>query len=230
MVYKNNDFILIEYTTSVKLDDKNREVFDTTSKEIAREHNIFREDKIYEPKLVIIGGSYILKAVNKQLADFEINRKDVIEVLPKDAFGRRDHSKFTTISLRKLAKQNIHPKLGAIISLGIRRKAVVRSITAGRVLLDFNHPYAGKTLIYDLKVIKQCRTTIEKIMALVHHRLPLVNVKQFKIDLGKDNLKIYPPEEIYYLEGIQLAKRGLASDIKRYISKLDKIIFIEEFK
>ena len=38
------------------------------------------------------------------------------------------------------------------------------------------------------------------------------------------------PEEAFYVEGIQLAKRGIAFDIQRFLPELKTIKFVEVFK
>jgi hypothetical protein len=38
------------------------------------------------------------------------------------------------------------------------------------------------------------------------------------------------PEEAFYLEGIQVAKRGIATDIQKFFPKITTVKFIETFK
>ena len=38
------------------------------------------------------------------------------------------------------------------------------------------------------------------------------------------------PEEAFYLEGIQVAKRGIATDIQKFFPKITNIKFVETFK
>ena len=61
------------------------------------------------------------------------------------------------------------------------KMASVRSIGAGRVLLDFNPPLAGRTLIYDVTVAKKLDASEEKISAIIHRRVPVVEEDKFKI-------------------------------------------------
>ena len=37
------------------------------------------------------------------------------------------------------------------------RTGIIRFIGSGRVEIDFNHRYAGRTLVYDVKYIKEAR-------------------------------------------------------------------------
>jgi peptidylprolyl isomerase len=108
--------------------------------------------------------------------------------------------------------------------------ATVRSIGAGRVLLDFNPPLAGKTLIYDVTVQKKLKTNEEKIASLIHRRIPLAEEAKFKLTLTKKTLTVDMPEETYYLEGIQVAKRGIWMDVQKFFPNLDTVRFVEAFK
>jgi peptidylprolyl isomerase len=108
--------------------------------------------------------------------------------------------------------------------------ASVRSIGAGRVLLDFNPPLAGRTLIYDVTVNKKLESNEEKIGALIHRRVPVVEEEKFKITIKAKNLTIDMPEDTFYVEGIQIAKRGIAMDIQKFLPALAEIRFVETFK
>jgi len=110
------------------------------------------------------------------------------------------------------------------------KMATIRSIGAGRVLLDFNPPLAGRTLIYDVTVDKKLATKGEKVIALVHRRIPIVDREKFKFTIQKETLAVDMPEEAFYIEGVQIAKRGIAMDIQKFLPELTEIKFIEAFK
>jgi peptidylprolyl isomerase len=110
------------------------------------------------------------------------------------------------------------------------RLATVRTIGSGRVLLDFNPPLAGKTIIYEVIVQKRLRTTREKITALIHRRIPQVEIEKFKITIKKNRVTVTIPEEAFYIEGLQLAKRGIFMDITRFFPEKTTVTFMETFK
>jgi peptidylprolyl isomerase len=110
------------------------------------------------------------------------------------------------------------------------KMAVVRAIGAGRVLLDFNPPLAGKTLVYEVTVKKKLETAEEKIAALIHRRIPTVEAEKFKFTIKAKNVSIEMPKEAFYLEGIQVAKRGIALDIQKFFPEITAVKFTETFK
>jgi peptidylprolyl isomerase len=133
------------------------------------------------------------------------------------------------VPLRQLLAKEINPVVGARIEFQ-GKMATVRSTGAGRVLLDFNPPLAGRTLVYDITVTKKLDDKKEKISALIHRRIPVVEEDKFKLTLRESNLTIDMPEETFYVEGVQIAKRGIAMDIQKFLPDLAETKFVETFK
>jgi peptidylprolyl isomerase len=103
-------------------------------------------------------------------------------------------------------------------------------VGAGRVLLDFNPPLAGKTLVYEVTVQKKLETREEKIAALIHRRIPAVEIEKFKFTVKAKAVSIEMPEEAFYLDGVQVAKRGIALDIQKFFPEITTVKFTETFK
>jgi len=224
---QKSDFILVDYTGKVK---ETGEVFDTTSEETAKENKLYKEGAIYEPRLVVAGEVGLgLKALDEALLTFKLKKKESIELPPEKALGNRNPEKVKLVPLRRLAARGITPKLGAQIEYD-KQLATVRTMGSGRVTLDFNPPLAGKTLIYEVTVQKQLKTAEEKISALIHRRIPAVDVEKFTFTVEKTNLTINVPEEAFYIEGLQLAKRGITLDVQRFLPELTGVQFVEVFK
>jgi peptidylprolyl isomerase len=226
MTLQKGDFILISYTAKVK---ETNEVFDTTYEDVAKKEHLYKEGKMYEPKLVVVGENWVLKALDDSLTIMEINKPATVEIPPDKGFGQRDPEKMRRVPLKQLLAKDINPVVGAQIEFQ-GKDAVVRSMGAGRVLLDFNPALAGKTLIYDVVVSKKLESSEEKIGALIHRRVPVVEENKFKIAIQDKSLTIDMPEVAFYIEGIQIAKRGIALDIQKFIPDLAETKFVEAFK
>lgn len=227
MTLQKGDFILIDYTAKVK---ETNEVFDTTNEETSKKEHLHKEGEIYEPKLVVIGEGWVLKELDEKLATMEPNKPQSVEIPPEKAFGPRDPEKVKRVPLKQLLARDIHnPTIGMRIDYG-GKNATIRAIGAGRVLLDFNPPLAGKTLIYDVTVNKKLETNEEKIASLIHRRIPLAEPEQFKFAIKAKILTIDMPETAFYIEGVQIAKRGIAMDAQKFLPELAEIRFVETFK
>ena len=226
MTLRKGGFLLVDYVAQVK---ETGEVFDTTIEETAKKERLYKEGEIYEPKLVVIGEGWVLKALDESLITMEVGRTTSVEIPPEKAFGKRDPEKVKRVPLRHLTAKGITPSLGMRVEYN-EKMATVRTIGAGRVLLDFNPPLAGKTLVYEITVQKKLKTRKAKIAALIHRRIPLVEEPKFKFTLKEKTVSIEMPEEAFYLEGIQVAKRGIAVDVQRFFPKITTVRFIETFK
>jgi peptidylprolyl isomerase len=226
MALEKGSFILIDYVAKVK---ETGEVFDTTVEETAKKEHLYKEGEIYEPKLVVIGEGWVLKSLDESLASMEIEKSSSVEISPDKAFGQRDPEKVKRISLRHLADKGINPTLGMRVEYD-GKTATVRALGAGRVLLDFNPSLAGKTLVYEVTVKKKLETKLEKASALIHRRIPAVEESKFKLSIKAKTASIDMPEEAFYLEGVQVAKRGIALDIQRFFPETTAVKFTETFK
>jgi len=226
MVLQKGDFILIEYTAKVK---ETNEIFDTTNEETAKKEHLHKEGEIYEPKLIVVGEGWVLKTLDESFATMEPSKVATVEISPDKAFGARDPEKIKRVPLKQLLAKDITPAIGMRIEYG-GKNAVIRSIGAGRVLLDFNPPLAGKTLVYDVTVQKKLETNEEKIGALIHRRIPIAEAEKFKLALKENVLTVDMPEEAFYLEGVQVAKRGIFVDVQKFFPDVTAVNFVETYK
>jgi peptidylprolyl isomerase len=226
MALQKGDFILIDYVAKVK---ETNEVFDTTKDDVAKKEHLHKEGQIHEPELVVVGEGWVLKALDDSLATMEISKPSTVEISPDKGFGQRDPEKIKRVPIKQLYAKEINPVVGARIEFQ-GKNATIRSVGAGRVLLDFNPPLAGRTIIYDVTVTKKLDTQEQKISALIHRRVPVVEEDKFKLTVKGTDLTINMPEETFYVEGIQIAKRGIAMDIQKFLPELTDTQFVETFK
>jgi len=226
MPLEKGSLILVDYTAIVK---DTGEVIDTTREEDAKKHNIYEHDRLYEPRLVAVGEGWVLKGFDEALINANVNEDVTVDVPPEKAFGSRDPNKVRLIPLRKLGDKADEAKVGDVIEMD-NRVGIIRSISSGRVQIDFNHRLAGKTITYSFKVVKVLENDRERVVALIRRRMP---VKQDKLNVVINNdgmLDIFIPEEYYMQEGLQIVKRGIANDIFKYVKSIKSIRFIEVYE
>jgi len=226
MPLEKGSLILVDYTATVK---DTGEVIDTTREEDAKKHNIYEHDRLYEPRLVAVGEGWVLKGFDEALINANVNEDVTVDVPPEKAFGSRDPNKVRLIPLRKLGDKADEAKVGDVIEMD-NRVGIIRSISSGRVQIDFNHRLAGKTITYSFKVVKVLENDRERVVALIRRRMP---VKQDKLNVVINNdgmLDIFIPEEYYMQEGLQIVKRGIANDIFKYVKSIKSIRFIEVYE
>uniref|UniRef100_A0A7C5YVN0 peptidylprolyl isomerase n=1 Tax=Ignisphaera aggregans TaxID=334771 RepID=A0A7C5YVN0_9CREN len=228
MAIPKNSFILIDYIIRVK--DTN-ELVDTTIEDVAKKENKYDVEKPYEPLLVIVGENRVIKGLEEHIENFgELNKELLVEIPPEKAYGSRDSSKVKIINIRELIKNNIVPEIGKTVDIG-GQIGIVKAITGGRVLIDFNHPLAGKTLTCSYKIVKIVEDDVEKIKLLIHRRYRKVPIERFNIsiDLNENKVVVELPREIYFDRDIQLVKALVAEEIYRYIGKYNTVVYIERY-
>jgi peptidylprolyl isomerase len=225
-VVNKGDFIQIELTGRVA---ETGEIFDTTSEDIAKEKGINSENRTYGARLVVVGEGWVLRGLDAKLHGIKPNEQIAIEIMASDAFGERDSSNVQMIPFRILRSKGINPVIGAELEIE-GRQAVVRSIGAGRVQVDYNHPLAGRKIIYDVKVDEIIEDEKAKVKALINRRFVGVDAEKFGQNWTKKKMTITIPDEVFFGENIQIAKRGVAMDVLKYFPDLEEVEFQEIVK
>ncbi len=226
MPFKDGDFLLVDYTLVVK---ETNELIVTTRAEDAKRYGKYREEETYGPRLVILGEGLLLKSVEEEIKKMKEGEERTFTLPPEKAFGKRDMKKIRIISVRELHRRGIVPRLNTMIELDGRR-GVIKSVGGGRVVVDFNHPYAGKHIICYIKVIRKIENLNDKVKALIQRRMPGVDIKNVKVEVADNEVKIAFPKEVLYTSQIHKVKLGLLTDIARHIPEIYTVTFIERFE
>jgi len=224
LTFNKGSLILIDYTAKVK---DSEEIFDTTIEEDAKKHSIHEPNVKYQPKLVSIGEvSYpVLKGLDEALAKTTVGNKLTVEVTPDKGFGERDSGKVRMIPIRKLGEDAEKVSVGDTIEVDNKR-GIIRFIGSGRVQIDYNHRYAGKTILYDVNVVKSLDSPNDKVDGILKNRLPLEDSK-ITFELKDKEVNITIPEEILRADGLQIMKHFIQLDIFKFVPSLEKVNFIE---
>ncbi|MFQ5573335.1 MAG: FKBP-type peptidyl-prolyl cis-trans isomerase [Nitrosopumilaceae archaeon] len=224
MAFNKGSLILVDYTAKVK--DSN-DVFETTIEEEAKKHSIHDPNIKYQPKLVAVGESWVIKGLDEALVNTNAGDTTTVEVTPDKGFGERDKGKVRMIPLRKLGEDADKVSVGDSIEVD-QKKGIVRFIGSGRVQVDYNHRFAGKTILYDVKIVKSLETDEDKIMGILKRHIP---ADDSKINFKKSDksLDIIIPEEIFRADGLAIIKHFIQTDIFKFVPNLEKINFVETY-
>jgi peptidylprolyl isomerase len=214
--------ILIDYTAKVKDSD---EIFETTIEENAKKSNLYDPSIKYEPRLVSIGEGWVLKGLDEFLSTAKIGDNLNVDIAPDKAFGLRDPNKVRMIPQRKFGDKADEIKAGDVVDIDDRR-GFVRFIGSGRVQVDFNHRLAGKTLSYNVNILKVLKTDEEKTSSLVKRRI-LADSDKISISFNKSELTIILPEESFLIDGLQVIKKAISGDLFKFIPSIESIKFLE---
>ena len=224
MAFKKGELILLDYTAKIK---DNGEVFETTIEEDAKKNSIHDPNIKYQPKLVSIGEAWVLKGLDDALSETSVGDKKTVEVSSDKGFGGRDKGKVRMIPLRKLGEDAEKVSVGDTVEID-NKKGIIRFIGSGRVQIDYNHRYAGKTILYEINVKKSLEADDDKISAILKSRMPVEDDKLI-FKKNADSLDVTIPEEIFRLEGLAILKHFFQTDIFKFVPSIQKINFIETY-
>ncbi len=136
-VIKNGSMVSLEYTLS---DEKAK---------------VIESNKGKEPMSYTQGQSQIIPGLEKELMGMKVGGTKNVRVKPEDAYGPVDPKAYREIPRDNVPAEAL--KVGATLvaknSQGQSFPVRVHEIKEKTVVMDFNHPLAGKTLTFDVKVL-----------------------------------------------------------------------------
>jgi len=107
-----------------------------------------------EPMHYVHGKGQIIPGLEKELAGMAVGNEKKVTVKPEEAYGPVDPKAFQEIAKEKLPAEAL--KVGTMLmAKGPQGQGVpvrVHEIKENTVIMDFNHPLAGKTLSFDVKI------------------------------------------------------------------------------
>ena len=139
MPIKNGDKVKIEYTGT--LDDG----------------TVFDSSKMHDSLLEFeVGAKQVIKGFENAIIGMEKGEEKNVILQPKDAYGYPDEKLIKNVPKDKMPHgDEIKPGmlLGLNLPNGMQVPARVVDITDAEVIIDLNHPLAGKVLNFKIKAV-----------------------------------------------------------------------------
>ena len=138
LVVSKGKQVSLEYT--LKVDDKN-----------VLETNVGKEPMTYTH-----GQEEIVPGLEKALEGLAVGATKHVKVKPADAYGEIDTKAYHEVKKSQVPEKawKVGAELEAKGQDGQSLFPRVKEVKADTIVLDFNHPLAGKTLYFDVKVLK----------------------------------------------------------------------------
>ena len=232
MAVKEGEFIRLEYTGKVQ---ETGNVFDTTDESVAEEAGIKLDSKTYGAIPIIVGGGHVLKGLDEALIGMEEGEEKIVEIAPEEGFGLRDPKLLQLIPMGEFKKQGMKPEVGmAITSDGVT--GIIRSVSGGRVRVDFNHELAGKNLEYNIKVVKEIEDDIDKVKSMIelHYSAPNLDSEKHDIKIVDGVVRIAMDEMAKFDKkpymDVTFARFRIARDIWENMENIEKVEFVDVFE
>jgi len=199
---QKGDFIRINYSGKIKETGK---IFDKA-----------------ENVPLVLGEQFVIPGVDEALMQMQIGEKRNVEITPQKGFGERDQNLIKLVPVSEFKRNNIEPYPGMIVNADNLRGRVL-SVASGRVKVDFNHPLAGKILVYELELKEKIEDKAEKAKALVEFYTKIPKEK-ISVNIGGNDIEVVVPPGIS-----ALYKKKIADDIRKFLAT-EKIKFSEVFE
>ncbi|MBN2567611.1 peptidylprolyl isomerase [Candidatus Woesearchaeota archaeon] len=177
MGISKGDFIVLAYTAKVK---ESGRVFDTTDEAIAKKEGLAGQGATFAPITVCVGEGMVIPGLDTRLEGCEPGKGYEFEIAPEDGFGKKSAKLIQLITASRFKKDQIAPQPGLQVNVD-GNVGVVKTVSGGRILVDFNHPLSGRTLVYAIRVERKLETAKEKLdgyLAMILGSAPTTSVNE----------------------------------------------------
>jgi len=218
---------VIEYSLYIK---DTGELIDTTSEAEAKLYKKYVEGALYEPEVVIVGEGRFFQGFEEALENCDIGIEKEFEIPPEKGYGFRDPTKVKTFPRRVFERQNIRPEVGKEVRINDDIGRIL-AVEGGRVIVDFNHPLAGKVLKLKIRVVKVVDDPVEAVKYLVKRRVKGLKLDEVKVGIEQEQGRaiVELPREFRIGRDIQYAKALAAYDILKHVKNLREVVFLDRF-
>jgi FKBP-type peptidyl-prolyl cis-trans isomerase 2 len=143
---EDGDAISVDYIG--KLEDGT--VFDTSVKEVAVKAGIYNEMRGYEPLRFTVGAGQMIKGFDEGVVGMEVGEKKTLKIPPEEAYGEHDEEFLRELPIEAI---DFAPQVGMQLATETGLTGFVTEVGEKTFVVDFNHRLAGKTLIFEVKVV-----------------------------------------------------------------------------
>ncbi len=149
-VVKTGDSVTVDYTLYLE----NGSVYDTSNATVAQMAGMNTTGRDYEPLTFVVGDGNYLDAFENGTIGMKVGETKNVTLSPADAYGDYDPTLIQPVNMSILTNASIVPYVNESLYDGyhpykVRVDSIPNNTT---VMVDFNHPLAGKTLIFSITV------------------------------------------------------------------------------
>lgn len=212
MKIKNGDFAKIQYTGKIP----EGTVFDTTiekkAKEIGMDHTHAHNDAV----TICLGEGHVIVGLDKRLNDAEVQKDYTFTIPPEEGFGKKDAKLIQLMQTNRFRREDITPEPGLRVNVD-DQIGIIKSVSGGRTLVDFNHPLAGIELTYEVKVLSKVDDVQEKAKCVMENTFHLHNPN---LTVKEGTLTVIIPGDVP-----KDVKEVIETKVKSLVKEITKVTF-----
>ncbi len=112
-----------------------------------------------EPVSLVIGDGNLLEGFEKALIGLRAGDRRTVHLPPEDAFGPWNPDNVQSFDTVQFVKSgDTTPEIGTMMEFqdkgGSTLAGVVKSVSDDKVEVDFNHPLAGRNVVFEVEIAK----------------------------------------------------------------------------
>jgi len=141
MVIKDKDKVTLDYEGRFE----NGEIFDTSKHE---EHS--------HPLTFVVGEGQVIPGFEKAVLGMNVDEEKEFEIEPEDGYGMPDERLYQEVP-RNVLPSEPEPQIGMTLVMQTPQgdiPVMISEVKTDSVILNLNHPLAGKKLIFKIKVLQ----------------------------------------------------------------------------
>lgn len=146
---KESDMVGVDYVG--KLEDGT--VFDTSIEQVAKDNALYNPQRPYAPIEFTVGSGQMIAGFDNAVVGMKEGESKTITLPPAEAYGEVREDLIVAISGAQFTASGITPEVGQTYQTSQGVTAVVKAISGDSIIMDYNSPLAGKTLIFDITLV-----------------------------------------------------------------------------
>lgn len=152
MALDKNDVVTLKYVLHTN-DENGEKVF-------------VEETSNDNPLSFLYGVGMMIPKFEQEIQNLSTGDKTSFEIAPSEGYGERNPEAMTQLPMEMFQGQEL-PPVGAVLPLsdnqGNNFQAMVLEVTPEAVVVDLNHPMAGRSLFFDVEILNTRPATEEEL-------------------------------------------------------------------
>ncbi|MFH0798352.1 MAG: FKBP-type peptidyl-prolyl cis-trans isomerase [Candidatus Woesearchaeota archaeon] len=170
-------------------------IFDLNDANAANKEGVHNPKAKYDGLIVSVGQKDVIEGLDDDLVGKETEKSYKVSIHAQKAFGPKDSKLIQLVSLSKFKKDQM-PFPGLQVEVN-GKIGVVKTVSGGRVMLDFNHPLAGREVEYDYtikRIVADSKEKVQSFFKMYFNANPDVDVTEGKALVHMDIPKKFADE------------------------------------
>jgi FKBP-type peptidyl-prolyl cis-trans isomerase 2 len=216
---EKGDLVRLEYDLWTEIGGKT-ELLDTTHEELAQKENARTEGRAWGPRPHEVGGDYFPTGIENSLVGLAVGNEVEREFSPTEAFGERDPNLIELFSMHEIERlpemrrEDAHLDIGTTLTIEGRRGRVI-SLTAARVRVDFNPPFAGRKVRGKFKVAERISEPADQARAVIE--LQYGRSAEFHVEVHEKTVTLKVPDRTKFDIAWMAAKPRVIDRIRTHL-------------